>query len=132
MLLADKRATQFIYLRPTTTRSTRIASFHGSCGFPGLVDRTTFKGAAAQSWVLENRCPIPGAAPDVPSSNGYRPGFAAKLMAKDLRLAQMAAKAAGQEIPFGAEAARKFTEFAVGDAAGLDFSAYYRTLRPET
>lgn len=90
------------------------------------------KGAAAQSWVLENRCPIPGAAPDVPSSNGYQPGFAARLMAKDLRLAQMAAKANGQDTPFGAEAARKFTDFATGDAGDLDFSAYYRTLRPET
>ncbi len=97
------------------------AQFHALC-----------KGAAAQSWTLENRCPIPGVAPDVPSSNGYQPGFAARLMAKDLRLAQTAAKAAGLETPFGAEAARKFTDFAAGDDGDLDFSAYYRTLRPET
>ena len=85
-------------------------------------------GAAAQSWTLENRCPIPGVVADAPSSNGFAPGFAAALMAKDLRLAQAAAKASGQSTPFGAEAARAFTEFAERDGA-LDFSAIYRTLR---
>ncbi|MEM7120278.1 MAG: 3-hydroxyisobutyrate dehydrogenase [Pseudomonadota bacterium] len=90
------------------------------------------KGAAAQSWTLENRCPIPGVAANVPSSNDYQPGFAARLMAKDLRLAQTAAKAVGQETPFGAEAAQRFTDFAAGDDGDLDFSAYYRTLRPES
>jgi 3-hydroxyisobutyrate dehydrogenase len=86
------------------------------------------KGAAAQSWILENRCPVPGPAPAAPSSNGYAPGFAARLMAKDLRLAQAAAEAAGQPTPFGAEAARRFTEFAETEGS-LDFSAIYRTIR---
>ena len=89
------------------------------------------KGAAAQSWTLENRCPVPGVVPATPASNGYAPGFAAGLMAKDLRLAQAAAQASGQATPFGAEAARAFTDFAEGGGARLDFSAFYRTLRPE-
>ncbi len=89
------------------------------------------KGAAAQSWILENRCPVPNLTPAAPSSNGYAPGFAARLMAKDLRLAQAAAQALGQETPFGAEAARRFTDFSVEEEAGaLDFSAIYRTIRP--
>ncbi len=87
------------------------------------------KGAAAQSWILENRCPVPGPAPDAPASKGYQPGFAAFLMAKDLRLAQAAAQASGQVTPFGAEAARRFTEFAEADGGRLDFSAIYRTIR---
>ncbi|MEM0989161.1 MAG: 3-hydroxyisobutyrate dehydrogenase [Pseudomonadota bacterium] len=87
------------------------------------------QGAAAQSWVLENRCPVPGPAPAAPASNGYAPGFAARLMAKDLRLGQMAAEACGQETPFGAEAARRFTEFAEAGGGDLDFSAIYRSVR---
>lgn len=89
---------------------------------------TLCAGAAAQSWTLENRCPIPGVTPDAPASNNFDPGFAARLMAKDLRLAQAAAASSGQATPFGAHAAKAFTEFAEtrGDR---DFSAYYTTLR---
>ena len=87
------------------------------------------QGAAAQSWILENRCPVPGPAPGAPASNGYAPGFAARLMAKDLRLAQDAADAAGQQTSFGAEAARRFTEFAERSGGDLDFSAIYREIR---
>ncbi|PSL18972.1 3-hydroxyisobutyrate dehydrogenase [Shimia abyssi] len=85
-------------------------------------------GAAAQSWALENRCPIPGIVPAAPSSSGFAPGFASALMAKDLRLAQAAAQETGQVTPFGAEAARAFTSFAE-EHGQLDFSAIYQTLR---
>ncbi len=99
----------------------------------GLDQQTFFdlcSGAAAQSWILENRCPVPGPAPDAPASKGYAPGFAARLMAKDLRLAQAAADASGQQTPFGAEAARRFTAFCEDGASGdLDFSAIYRAIR---
>ena len=63
-----------------------------------------------------------------PSSNGFVPGFAAALMAKDLRLAQAAAASSGQPTPFGAKAAETFTAFAENHGA-LDFSAIYQTLR---
>lgn len=86
-------------------------------------------GAAAQSWTLENRCPIPGVVPESPASNNYAPGFAARLMAKDLRLAQAASRASGQPTPFGAEAARTFSEFAEATGGALDFSSYYTQLR---
>jgi 3-hydroxyisobutyrate dehydrogenase len=87
------------------------------------------RNAAAQSWILENRCPVPGPAPAAPASNGYAPGFAARLMAKDLGLAQEAAQACGHETPFGAEAARRFATFTQETGGHLDFSAIYETIR---
>lgn len=87
------------------------------------------RGAAAQSWILENRCPVPGPALAAPASNAYAPGFAARLMAKDLGLAQQAARATGQSTEFGAAAARRFREFVDNDDGDLDFSAIYRSIR---
>ena len=98
-----------------------LAKFHKLCS-----------GAAAQSWSLDNRCPIPGVVPEAPASNGYAPGFAAWLMAKDLRLAQAAATSSGQTTPFGAKAAETFTAFAEEGGGEFDFSAIYRSLRPST
>ena len=87
-------------------------------------------GAAAQSWILDNRCPVPELTPDAPASHGYAPGFAARLMAKDLALAQQAASTSGQTTPFGAEAARRFARFAASGHGDLDISAIYRAIRP--
>ncbi|WP_419906426.1 NAD(P)-dependent oxidoreductase [Hoeflea sp.] len=89
-------------------------------------------GAAAQSWTLENRCPVPGIVAEAPSSNDFAPGFAARLMAKDLGLAQKAAKSSGQETPFGEMAARTFAEFAGAGGGEKDFSAYYTALRKQS
>lgn len=86
-------------------------------------------GAAAQSWILENRCPVPGPAPNAPASSDYTPGFAAYLMAKDLELAQQAAEASDQQTEFGAAAARRFREFVEAGYGDLDFSAIYRSIR---
>ncbi len=97
------------------------------------LDHTAFfelcRNAAGQSWILENRCPVPGPAPAAPASNGYAPGFAARLMAKDLGLAQEAAVVCGQDTPFGKEAARRFAEFTRATGGALDFSAIYETIR---
>ncbi len=87
------------------------------------------RGAAAQSWILDNRCPVPGLMPDAPATHGYAPGFAARLMAKDLSLAQQAATICGQTTPFGAEAARRFARFDASGHGDLDISAIYRTIR---
>ena len=116
---------------------TAMAVFEGFALADALkLDATQFyelcAGAAAQSWTLENRCPIPGVVPAAPSSNGYAPGFAARLMAKDLRLAQAAAEMSGQVTPFGAEAARAFTRFAEATGGDLDFSSYFTALKQQT
>lgn len=98
-----------------------VDDFHGLCST-----------AAAACWTLDNRCPSPGVVESAPSSNDYRPGFAARLMAKDLRLAQEAADAAHLETVFGRQAAERFTAFVDAGNGDLDYSAIYRTLNKHT
>src|SRR5271154_6250577 len=47
--------------------------------------------SSGQCWSLTSYCPVPGPVPASPANNGYRAGFAAALMLKDLRLAREAA-----------------------------------------
>ena len=85
--------------------------------------------SSGQCWSLTTYCPVPGPVPTSPANNGYRPGFAAALMLKDLRLAQEAAAAAGAATPLGAEAERLYATFGEAGHGGEDFSAIIRMLR---
>ncbi len=85
--------------------------------------------SSGQCWSLTSYCPVPGPVPASPANNGYKPGFAAALMLKDLRLAQAAALAAGASTPLGAEAAQIYGLFDGLGHGGEDFSAIIRMLR---
>ncbi len=80
--------------------------------------------SSGSSWSMNTYCPAPGVGPQSPSDNDYKPGFAAELMLKDLRLAQEAAASADADTPLG-EAAMKLYEAFVEqeDGEGRDFSA---------
>ncbi len=79
--------------------------------------------SSGQSWSLTSYCPAPGIGPTSPADSGYRPGFAAALMRKDLDLAQQAASDSGAAPPVGAQAATLYREFAADGGSGQDFSA---------
>ena len=80
--------------------------------------------SSGQSWSLTTYCPAPGVGPESPADRGYRPGFAAELMLKDLRLSQQAAGETGAETPMGAAAADLYRAFVEEeDGRGRDFSA---------
>jgi 3-hydroxyisobutyrate dehydrogenase len=80
--------------------------------------------SSGQSWTMTSYCPAPGIGPKSPADTGYRPGFAADLMLKDLRLSQQAAEAADADTPMGALAAELYRRFVEDeDGAGRDFSA---------
>jgi len=85
--------------------------------------------SSGQSWSLTSYCPVPGPVPASPANRGYKPGFAAALMLKDLRLAQEAAAAAGAVTPVGAQAAQLYGLFAASGHAGDDFSGIVNFLR---
>src|SRR5690606_7242032 len=46
--------------------------------------------SSGQCWSLTTYCPVPGPVPTSPANRDYKPGFAAALMLKDLKLAQEA------------------------------------------
>jgi 3-hydroxyisobutyrate dehydrogenase len=85
--------------------------------------------SSGQSWSLTTYCPVPGPVPASPANNGYKPGFAAALMLKDLKLAQEAALASGATTPLGAEAAQLYALFNAAGHAGDDFSGIINFLR---
>ena len=67
--------------------------------------------SSGQCWSLTTYCPVPGPVPTSPANNEYKPGFAAALMLKDLRLSQEAAKVAGAVTPLGAHAESIYETF---------------------
>ena len=85
--------------------------------------------SSGQSWSLTSYCPVPGPVPASPANKDYKPGFAAALMLKDLRLAQEAAASAGAATPVGAQAAQLYALFAASGHAGDDFSGIINFLR---
>jgi 3-hydroxyisobutyrate dehydrogenase len=98
----------------------------------GLTHQALFDVASTSSgqcWSLTTYCPVPGPVPASPANNGYKPGFAADLMLKDLSLAQQAAASAGAATPLGASAAQLYRLFSESGRGGEDFSAIVRFLR---
>ncbi len=85
--------------------------------------------SSGQCWSLTTYCPVPGPVPASPANKGYKPGFAAALMLKDLKLAQEAAQAAGAVTPLGAEAAQLYALFNAQGGGVSDFSGIINFLR---
>ena len=85
--------------------------------------------ASGQSWSTTTYCPVPGPVPTSPANNGYRPGFAASLMVKDLTLAQRAAAGVGAQTPLGTRALELYEEFVRAGGGDTDFSGIIKTLQ---
>ena len=80
--------------------------------------------SSGYSWSMNAYCPAPGVGPQSPADNGYKPGFAAELMLKDLRLSQQAADGADADTPMGELATQLYGRFVENeDGRGRDFSA---------
>ncbi|MEM7571003.1 MAG: 3-hydroxyisobutyrate dehydrogenase [Pseudomonadota bacterium] len=84
--------------------------------------------ASGQCWSMTSYCPAPGPVPAAPANNDYKPGFAAAMMLKDLRLALDAAKTAGAAIPLGAQSSALYTLMESAGKDDLDFSAIIKLI----
>jgi len=85
--------------------------------------------SSGQCWSLTTYCPVPGPVPASPANRDYKPGFAAALMLKDLKLSQEAAQGTGAVTPLGAEATQLYALFNAQGHAGADFSGIINFLR---
>ncbi|MBA8818924.1 3-hydroxyisobutyrate dehydrogenase [Ochrobactrum sp. P6BS-III] len=88
--------------------------------------------SSGQCWSLTTYCPVPGPVPTSPANRDYKPGFAAALMLKDLKLSQEAAKSAGAETPLGAHAEAIYSLFDSEGHGGDDFSGIINHLREKS
>ncbi|MCA0964407.1 3-hydroxyisobutyrate dehydrogenase [Salipiger bermudensis] len=80
--------------------------------------------SSGYSWSMNAYCPAPGVGPQSPADNGYKPGFAAELMLKDLGLSQQAAETADADTPMGERALELYRAFVEDEGGtGRDFSA---------
>ena len=86
-------------------------------------------GSSGQCWSLTSYCPVPGPVPASPANDGYKAGFTAALMLKDLNLARQAAQSVSVHETLGAHAAELYQEFANEGQSGLDFSAIINFVR---
>ncbi|MGB6963796.1 MAG: 3-hydroxyisobutyrate dehydrogenase [Xanthobacteraceae bacterium] len=88
--------------------------------------------SSGQCWSLTSYCPVPGPVPTSPANNGYRPGFAAALMLKDLNLAREAAVSVHVETAIGTHAAEIYQVFAETGSSGADFSGIINFVRSQS
>jgi len=85
--------------------------------------------SSGSCWSVNTYCPVPGVGPKSPADNGYKPGFAAELMLKDLKLSQQAAESVSAQTPMGARATELYDAFVEGEGRGRDFSAMIERLK---
>ena len=98
----------------------------------GLSHQALFDVASASSgqcWSLTSYCPVPGPVPASPANNAYKPGFAAALMLKDLKLAREAAQTAQVKTAIGAHAAEIYDQYAAAGYSASDFSGIINFVR---
>jgi 3-hydroxyisobutyrate dehydrogenase len=87
--------------------------------------------SSGQCWSMTSYCPVPGPVPSSPANRGYKAGFTADMMLKDLKLAQEAARQSRATTPLGAGAAAVYQQFVETSDGGVDFSGIIRFLRGE-
>lgn len=84
--------------------------------------------ASGSCWAMLNHNPVPGIVETAAANRDYKPGFAAAMMHKDLKLSQEAASQAGAATPLGAEAAALYTLFVNAGNGHLDYSAIIKMI----
>src|SRR5262249_60330998 len=100
----------------------------------GVARQTLFdvlSASSAASFILSRNCPLAGPVATSASSNGYKPGFRASLMLKDLRLSQAAAQTAGVGTPLGAAATAAYALHVANGYGDFDSSSIIKLVKAD-
>jgi 3-hydroxyisobutyrate dehydrogenase len=98
----------------------------------GLSHRAMFdvvSTSSGASRVLTSACPVPGIVPTSAANNGFKPGFTAALMSKDMQLSQAAAASVGAVTPVAARAASLYADYVAAGNDAEDFSGIINFIR---
>ena len=85
--------------------------------------------SSGQCWSLTSYCPVPGPVPASPANNGYKAGFAAALMLKDLKLAQGGGDSVQAEPRSAPTRPKSISDSSQEGHSGADFSAIINLVR---
>jgi 3-hydroxyisobutyrate dehydrogenase len=88
--------------------------------------------SSGQCWALTEMCPVPGPVPTSPANNDFKPGGAARMLVKDLGMAQQAAFRVGSSVPMAASAYGLYSLFCNAGQGDLDVSAIIKMFQEET
>jgi 3-hydroxyisobutyrate dehydrogenase len=84
--------------------------------------------ASGQCWAMTRYCPVPHVIDKVPANHDYQPGFTAKMMLKDLGLAEAAAEDIDASLPLGMKATELYQLFVSEGHGEMDFSGIIKIL----
>jgi 3-hydroxyisobutyrate dehydrogenase len=84
--------------------------------------------SSSQCWAMTTYLPVPGPVPGSPANRDYQAGFTAAMMAKDMNLAQEAARSTEHDAQLGAHALEMYRKFLEGGNGSLDFSGIFRMI----
>ncbi len=87
--------------------------------------------ASGSCWAMLNHNPVPGLVETSAANRDYKPGFAAAMMHKDMKLSQAAAAQVGAATPLGAQAAALYTLFVNAGNSDVDYSGIIKMIKGE-
>ena len=97
----------------------------------GIKNKTFFdicSKSSSSSWAMLNHLPVKGIVDSSAANNNYKPGYAAKLILKDLKIAQGMAKNVSFLATMGKKAHDLYSKFCKRGKENLDYSAIIKYL----
>ena len=79
--------------------------------------------SSSSSWAMENHLPIKNIVKNSAANNKFKPGYAAKLILKDLKISQEMSKNVKLKTNFGEKAFELYKKFCRQDKGELDYTA---------